>query len=260
MHPFGPNNIGCADCHGGNFSVTRPEGSNRGDKAFDEAKKQAHVQPKNPKWFERDGGVTVGTSGMSLEARPLSGALRERDLVASCRTGDAEAFARLVQLHEAMVVNLAGRLLGNVEEARDVAQEVFVKLLQASKTETRPIAWEPWLTRVTLNACRDRRRSGWWKWRRAPRPSAGAEDLSVLDHPSPEPTPEEEALSREARRRIWQAFRELPSRQQEVFALRYVEGWSTEAVADALGLNTGSVKQHLFRAVHRLRAVIGGEA
>jgi DNA-directed RNA polymerase specialized sigma24 family protein len=45
-----------------------------------------------------------------------------------------------------------------------------------------------------------------------------------------------------------------------VFALRYVEGWSTEAVADALGLSTGSVKQHLFRAVHRLRAVIGGEA
>jgi RNA polymerase sigma factor (sigma-70 family) len=65
---------------------------------------------------------------------------------------------------------------------------------------------------------------------------------------------------RETRERIWQAFRELPPRQQEVFALRYLEGWSTEAVANALGLSTGSVKQHLFRAVHRLRAVIGEEA
>jgi RNA polymerase sigma-70 factor, ECF subfamily len=169
-------------------------------------------------------------------------------------------YEELYRLHYLRVVRLCRLLLADPHEAEDVAQEVFVKLLQASKTETRPIAWEPWLTRVTLNACRDRRRSGWWKWRRAPRPSADAEDLSVLDHPSPEPTPEEEALSREARRRIWQAFRELPSRQQEVFALRYVEGWSTEAVADALGLSTGSVKQHLFRAVHRLRAVIGGEA
>jgi RNA polymerase sigma-70 factor (ECF subfamily) len=62
------------------------------------------------------------------------------------------------------------------------------------------------------------------------------------------------------RAQIWRAFRMLSVRQQEVFALRYLEGWSTEAVADALGLSAGSVKQHLFRAVHRLRAVIGGEA
>ncbi len=83
---------------------------------------------------------------------------------------------------------------------------------------------------------------------------------SILDPPSQRPTPEEEALSREVRGRIWQAFRELPSRQQEVFVLRYLEGWSTAAVAEALGLSAGSVKQHLFRAVHRLRAEIGGEA
>ena len=169
-------------------------------------------------------------------------------------------YEELYRLHHPRVVRLCRLLLADPHEAEDVAQEVFVKLLRASKTETRPIAWEPWLTRVTLNACRDRRRSGWWKWRRAPRHGADADGLSVPDRPSPGPTPEEEALSREARRRIWQAFRELPSRQQEVFALRYVEGWSTEAVADALGLSTGSVKRHLFRAVHRLRAVIGGEA
>src|SRR4051794_10539062 len=51
MHPFGPANIGCADCHGGDFGVMRPEGGNRGDKAFDEAKHKAHVQPLHPEWF-----------------------------------------------------------------------------------------------------------------------------------------------------------------------------------------------------------------
>jgi DNA-directed RNA polymerase specialized sigma24 family protein len=44
-----------------------------------------------------------------------------------------------------------------------------------------------------------------------------------------------------------------------VFALRYLEGRSTEEVADALRLSVGSVKQHLFRAVHHLRRVLGGE-
>jgi len=122
------------------------------------------------------------------------------------------------------------------------------------------MAWEPWLTRVTVNACRDRRRSGWWKWWRAPRHTAAAEVSSYLEQLSAGPTPEEEALSREVYGRIWEIFRQLPARQQEVFALRYLDGWSTDAVAEALGLSVGSVKQHLFRAVHRLRAALGEEA
>jgi len=47
---------------------------------------------------------------------------------------------------------------------------------------------------------------------------------------------------------------------QTELALRYVEGWSTAAVAEALGLTAGSVKRHLFRAVRRLRQTLGGEA
>ena len=166
----------------------------------------------------------------------------------------------LYRVHYPRVVRLCGLLLADSHEAEDVAQEVFVKLLQAAKTETRTMAWEPWLTRVTVNACRDRRRSGWWKWWRAPRHTSDADASSHLEHPSAGPTPEEEALSREVCGRIWQIFRELPARQQEVFALRYLEGWSTDAVAETLGLSVGSVKQHLFRAVHRLRAAIGEEA
>jgi RNA polymerase sigma factor (sigma-70 family) len=174
---------------------------------------------------------------------------------------DAQAhYEQLYRQQYPRVMRLCRVLLDDPHEAEDVAQEVFIKLLQASKTETRAMDWEPWLTRVTVNACHDRRRSGWWKWWRASRPTTDVAAPSVLDPPSRSPTPEEEALTREVHERIWQAFRVLPARQQEVFVLRYLEGWSTEAVADALGLSVGSVKQHLFRAVHRLRAVIGGEA
>jgi RNA polymerase sigma-70 factor, ECF subfamily len=70
----------------------------------------------------------------------------------------------LYRVHYPRVVRLCGLLLADPHEAEDVAQEVFVKLLQAARTEARTMAWEPWLTRVTVNACHDRRRSGWWKW------------------------------------------------------------------------------------------------
>lgn len=55
MHPFGPDNIGCADCHGGNFEVMRPDGTNRGDKAFEDAKNKAHIHPRYPENWMRDG-------------------------------------------------------------------------------------------------------------------------------------------------------------------------------------------------------------
>jgi RNA polymerase sigma factor (sigma-70 family) len=71
------------------------------------------------------------------------------------------------------------------------------------------------------------------------------------------PAPSDVAIDEETRRRIWTAFRALPRRQQEVFALRHIEEQSTLAVAEALGLSPGSVKRHLFRAVRALRRSLG---
>lgn len=141
-----------------------------------------------------------------------------------------------------------------VLDAQGVVQEVLLKLLKVSRSPYRPMAWEPWLTRVTRNACYDHRRSGWWKWWRA----APAARVEVVECPSLGLTLEDEALTREWQVHLWQAFQALPARQREVFALRYVEGWSTAAVAEALGLTVGSVKRHLFRAVRRLRETLGG--
>jgi len=96
------------------------------------------------------------------------------------------------------------------------------------------------------------RRTGWWKWWRL----ANIE-YRETDHPSRGRTPEEEVLSRELQRHLWLAFRKLSARQQEVFTLRYVEGFSTEEVAETLRMSAGSVKRHLFRAVHQLRRSLG---
>jgi RNA polymerase sigma-70 factor (ECF subfamily) len=180
------------------------------------------------------------------------------------------SYENLYHTHYRRVLQLCRLLLGDVHEAEDVTQEVFLKLYRAGQAPPPQMAWGPWLTRVTINACRDRRRSGWWKWWRGANrasqdglSSDATGQLQVWLGPEVHrrcPTPEEEALSAEIRVRIWRAFRKLSLRQQEVFVLRHLEGWSTEAVAETLGLSVGSVKQHLFRAIRRLQAVIGGEA
>jgi len=107
-------------------------------------------------------------------------------------------------------------------------------------------------TRVTVNVCRDRRRSGWWRWWRR----HGVE-LDPNETPGPSATPEQEAVRREEHGRVWAALRRLPARQREVFVLRHLEGFKTDDVAALLGIASGSVKRHLFRAVHALRRALG---
>jgi RNA polymerase sigma-70 factor (ECF subfamily) len=142
-------------------------------------------------------------------------------------------------------------LLRDTAEAEETGQEVFLKMFKQYQTASWPNDWSAWLTRVTVNACHDRRKSAWWKWWRS---SNG--EVQFAEYPSSARTPEQEALGREQRVHIWRAFRELSGRQREVFVLRYLEGWSTEEVAKSLAISEGSVKNHLFRAVHSLREAL----
>jgi RNA polymerase sigma-70 factor (ECF subfamily) len=158
-------------------------------------------------------------------------------------------YEQLYEAHGRRLARLCRLLLADPQESQEVVQDVFLKLLQAFGRPDPPYDWGAWLTRVTVNACRDRRRAGWWM--RFRRHTDRVEDVTLLTH---EASPEERAIGEETWRRIWATFRGLPDRQREVFVLRQLEGWSTQAVAEALGIRTGSVKSHLFRAIHRLRA------
>jgi RNA polymerase sigma-70 factor, ECF subfamily len=158
----------------------------------------------------------------------------------------------LAEAHYGRLRRLCALLLDDRQEAEEVVQEVFMKAWVVSNGGGAPNDWAAWLTRVAINACHDRRRAGWWlRFRRSDR----VEDLPLRVE---EPSPADLALGAEIQRRIWSAFRGLPTRQREVFVLRYVDDLPTAQVAATLGVSEGSVKRHLFRAIHRLRETLGG--
>ena len=161
-------------------------------------------------------------------------------------------YEELTRAHYAHVIRLCRLLLGDLHEAEEVVQEVLLKLWRECHVPHQSMAWGPWLTRVAINACRDRRRSGWWKWWRDQHTP-----LQETHLPGRVVTPEEELLHREQRESIAQAFRALSPRQQEVFVLCHLEGRSRTEAAQLLGLTSGSVKRHLFRAVQHLRSALG---
>ena len=167
------------------------------------------------------------------------------------RDGPTE-YERIYRAQSVRILRLCRLLLGDPGEAEEVHQDVFVKLYHAQQTQVGPMRWEAWLTRVAVNACRDRRRSRWWKrWRN----SQDVFEDGIT--PGQRPSPEDEAVGRDTRERIWRSFETLSARQREVFLLRHIEGWTTAEVARYLGLSTGSVKRHLFRAIASLREAMG---
>jgi RNA polymerase sigma factor (sigma-70 family) len=164
------------------------------------------------------------------------------------------SFDQLYGRHAGSVVRLCRLLLRDPQEAQDVSQEIFVKLFKEHRNHT-VAEWDRWLRRVTINACRDRRRSAWWRlWR-----TGTSEPLEENRIAGREATPEQTVMRLETRRELWSAFRRLSTRQREVFALRHVEGLSTTEVAETLGVTEGSAKRHLFRAVRQLRVVLGSQ-
>src|SRR5258708_35983297 len=111
--------------------------------------------------------MTTGEMSLgSLEA--LRGGVQEGPLVERCRQGDAQAFARLVALHEGMVFNLAARLTGDPEEALDIAQEVCLQVYRTLDRFERRRSLKTSIYRSTGRRCHSRQRS---RRRRRPDPS-----------------------------------------------------------------------------------------
>lgn len=183
----------------------------------------------------------------------------EERLVELCRVGDPHAFGRLVALHEAMVFNLAARLLGDREEARDLAQDVFLQVYRMLGRFEGRSSLRTWIYRITVNLCRNRQRS-WMRRRRAR--ACRIEELTPAEearlgtgHGQVE-TPFDELRRIERARVVQEALLALSFDHRAILTLREVEGLSCEQIGTTLGLPEGTVKSRLARARDRLRAVL----
>ncbi len=198
----------------------------------------------------------MGAGEMPLEAQALAGTSPDRELVASCRTGDPLAFARLVELHEGMVFNLSARLLGDPEEARDIAQEVFLQVYRVLDRFEGRSSLKTWIYRIAVNQCHNRRR--FWHRRRRDREQAFDEGLSTGGVVAAGPNPYEEAQRRERALRVQEALLQLSFEHRTVLVLREVEGLTCEEVGVALGVPEGTVKSRLSRAREAMRLRLRG--
>jgi len=179
---------------------------------------------------------------------------REASLVQRCAAGDERASAELVAEHQRTVVQLASNLLGDREEALDLAQDVFLRVFRTIHRFRGQSSLRTWIYRIAINQARNRHRL----WVRRHRADHISLDLHVGQHGDVfcgcGPTPDRVLAQKELAARLRGALERLPFEQRTAIVLREVDGLSYEEIAYSLGLPVGTVKSRLTRARLALRA------
>ncbi len=193
----------------------------------------------------------VAAAPMSREVDPFpTAADPDLELVTRWQAGDASAFEALVRRHERPVFRLALRMLGNREEAEDVAQEALLSLHRHGHRFRRESRFSTFVYRVTANAALNRRRT---LGRSRARERLLAERESGFD-PTPSPRDPGDALvGAEAQARVQEALQELSPDLRLAVVLFDIEGLPYGEIARVLEVPEGTVKSRIHRARNALR-------
>jgi len=185
----------------------------------------------------------------SVEGRPLD----ERNLIASAKNGETQAFEQLVRTHQGIALRVAYLVVRDLSEAEDVTQDAFVKVYRSLERFQLDAPFRPWLLRIVRNEALNRVRSAKRRERLA---------LQVTRDPvsgDAASSPEAEVMWQEERGHLLGLIEDLPERYRSVLYCRYLLDLSEEETSVMLGLLVGTVKSRSSRALQRLRKSLAVE-
>jgi len=180
------------------------------------------------------------------------------------KRGDAAAFETLVTERSGEIYGLLYRMTDNVEEARDLTQETFLRAYQSIGHFRGESDLRTWIYRIAINQARNRWR--WWRRRRreatvsidAPEIGGGRLGLVATLKSNTIRDPEQDALLSERERALKKALSSLKRVYREAVILRDIEGFAYEEIASALSISVGTVKSRLARGRQELRRKLEG--
>ncbi len=182
-------------------------------------------------------------------------ATNEELLVQRFQTGQMDAFDEIVALYEKKIFNLAYRMVGNYDDASDLAQEVFIRLYHSIKSFRGDAQFSTWLYRIATNVCVDELRR---RYRRKveyiDEPVATKDGTVNREIPDWKDNPEEMLETKELQALVQAGINELPEEQKTAIILRDIQGFAYEEIARMLNCSLGTVKSRINRGRLALRA------
>lgn len=165
------------------------------------------------------------------------------ELVARCRAGDELAWETFVLQFQSRLFALAYSYVGDREEARDLAQEIFIRLFETRRKWAQGEEFLPWLFKVARNRSVD-----YLRRRRVRVPPSTVDADAIASLADPAPGAEAMAVESDRRHLLRAALKHLSAISREILVLRDVQGLSVHHVATVLGVPAGTVKSRASRA------------
>ena len=169
--------------------------------------------------------------------------MQQDALLERCRQGDELAWEAFVRQYQRRIYSLATCYATDADDARDLAQEIFVRLFRTRKQWAEAAVFMPWMIRVARNVCLDRVRA---RKARPPATDIPAEEMADLAATSGNPDDEYGIAAR--RRLFYRALRKLTSISREIILLKDIQGLQIEEIASMLRIPLGTVKSRSNRA------------
>lgn len=179
-------------------------------------------------------------------------AMPQRAILERIDSGVGLTFEELFERYNSMVFNLAYQILGDREEALDVAQEVFLAIFQKMDTFRGESSLKTWIYRIAIRRATNRFR--WWN--RLRRRGTVSLEEHLIKSPESElswnltsraKSPEDALLLQEEREKVKRMLLELPLHQRVAVIMRDIEGLSYEEIAESLNVSLGTIKSRIAR-------------
>lgn len=172
--------------------------------------------------------------------------MEEFDLINKIKQGDDSAFELLVSKYSNYIFRLAFSIIKDEEDAKELTQEVFIKIYLSIKNFNGKASLSTWIYRITYNLCLDYLKKH--KKRRTLTRSLDDDEVpEITSLRSREETPQEAVERAETKRDIMEGLETLPEEQRALIELKDIRGFSYEEIIAITGLKEGTLKSRLFR-------------
>ena len=181
----------------------------------------------------------------------------EQLLLMRAKAGDVAAFEELTEAYQKKIFNLAYRMVGNYDDAGDMAQEALIRIFRSIGSFKEQSSFSTWVFRITTNVCLDEIRK-----RKNKKAFSLDEEIHTEDGEmqrqiiSDDPLPDEIAEKEELRSIVNKAINSLPEEQKIIITLRDIQSLSYEEIANVLSCPVGTVKSRINRARQALKNIL----
>jgi RNA polymerase sigma-70 factor (ECF subfamily) len=197
--------------------------------------------------------------GTSTPASALAAEIKALVAVGDCDAA-RERFGALVALLQRRGLRIAYHYLRDAADADEAVQDAFVKVFLHIEQYREDLSFDVWFMRILVNACLDRLKSRTRQQRWVVSPSDEGHDARPVEQAAgSEPSSEHRLLMRERWQQVLDAVAVLPDRQRLVFTLSHLDERSASEISAATGMSPATVRVHLFRAIRKLRGLLGDQ-